>query len=315
MFADIRAACAGVAARADFVRLNDSALPVYAATLTDLPTPHYDTDHHFLGTPEATLAYVVVLDTVNFGSGYFPFLSKRPGLSGYFTVSTCLKDRFERLGPPGAAELRDLSLRNCAALFEQPLENPVQTELIALFAQALNDLGAWLERRFEGSFGNLVEAAEGSAETLATLLAEMPFFQDVSVYKGVQVPLYKRAQITASDLALAFGGRGFGAFHDLDALTMFADNLVPHVLHLDGLLEYEASLLEHLARGELLPPGSPQEVELRAVGLHAVECLVAELRRQGVGVSARQLDILLWDRGQAARYRAQPRHRTRTVFY
>ncbi len=37
---------------------------------------------------------------------------------------------------------------------------------------------------------------------------------------------YKRAQIVASDLALA----GVARFADLDRLTIFADNLVPHVL-------------------------------------------------------------------------------------
>ncbi|CAN5728147.1 hypothetical protein BH24DEI2_BH24DEI2_11730 [soil metagenome] len=316
MFADIRTACAQVAVQADFVRLNETVLPAYAATLlTRSTTPHYDTDHHFLGTPEATLAYVVTLDTVNFGSGYFPYLHKRPGLSGYFMVATCLKERFEASGALSTAELQGLDFKNCATLFEQPLTHPAQTELMTLFARALGDLGAWLERRFGGNFAHPTEAAEGSAETLATLLTEMPFFQDVSIYKGVQVPLYKRAQITASDLALAFDGKSFGAFHDLDTLTMFADNLVPHVLHMDGVLEYTPSLLELLSRGEQLPPDSPQEVELRAVALHVVERLVDELRRQGEQVSARQLDIALWDRGQAPRYRTQPRHRTRTVFY
>lgn len=315
MFADIRLSCAEVAARADFVLINEDALHLYAAALPVDLQASYDTDHHFLGEPEATLSYIVTLDTVNFGSGFFPYLNKRPGLSGYFTVACCLKEHFERFGPLKATDLRDLSLQTCAAIFEQRLENRVQAELIALFQRALNDLGRWLERRFGGSFISLIDAAQGSAETLATLLSEMPFFQDVSVYKGHRVPLYKRAQITASDLALAFDGKGYGAFDDLDALTMFADNLVPHVLHLDGVLGYESSLAEHIGRGDLLEPGSPPEVELRAVALHAVERLVEAVNRQGKTVSAQQLDIALWNRGQDPRYRAQPRHRTRTVFY
>lgn len=315
MFAEIRLACAEVAARADFVSINEDALHPYAAALPVDLRASYDTDHHFLGEPEATLSYVVTLDAVNFGSGFFPYLNKRPGLSGYFTVACCLKEHFERFGFLKAAELRDLTLQACAAIFEQRLENRVQAELIALFKQALNDLGWWLERRFGGSFVSLADAAQGSAETLATLLSEMPFFQDVSVYKGRRVPLYKRAQITASDLALAFDGKGFGAFDDLDALTMFADNLVPHVLHLDGILSYEPSLAEHIGRGDLLEPDSPPEVELRAVALHAVERLVDTLNRQGKIVSAQQLDIALWNWGQDPRYRTQLRHRTRTVFY
>ena len=32
-------------------------------------------------------------------------------------------------------------------------------------------------------------------------------------------------------------------------------------------------------------------------------------------VLRRTLDMWLWNRGQAPRYKARPRHRTRTVFY
>jgi hypothetical protein len=147
------------------------------------------------------------------------------------------------------------------------------------------------------------------------LLAAMPFYRDVARYQGRDVPLLKRAQITASDLALAFGGEGWGRFDDLDDLTLFADNLVPHVLHTDGLLAYSPDLRARLMRRELLEPGEPAEVELRAVAVHAVEHLREALAGLGVIASARHLDILLWNRGQAERYRRQPRHRCRTVFY
>jgi hypothetical protein len=36
---------------------------------------------------------------VNFGSGYFSHLRKRPGLSGCFTIAAALKERFEAWGP------------------------------------------------------------------------------------------------------------------------------------------------------------------------------------------------------------------------
>ena len=44
----------------------------------------------------------------------------------------------------------------------------------------------------------------------------------------LQVFLYKRAQIFAGDLFGAFGGRGLGAFHDIDQITMFADYRCEH---------------------------------------------------------------------------------------
>ncbi|MDP9375300.1 MAG: queuosine salvage family protein [Chloroflexota bacterium] len=113
---------------------------------------------------------------------------------------------------------------------------------------------------------------------LVELLAAMPSFRDVAIYRGRAVPYYKRAQLAAADLALALGGAGLGAFDDRDRLTIFADNLVPHVLRVDGVLRYDDTLAARVAAGELLLPGEPSEVEIRAAAVHAVELLVAACR-------------------------------------
>lgn len=195
MFAGIKQACAEVAARAQHVKLEATDLKTYAATLQmeALEPLSYDADHHFLGSPEDTLAYLLTLDAINFGSGYFPHLQKRPGLSGYCTVALSLKERFEQNGPFSPQVLLELSPQDCAALFRQPPGNEVRDDLMRLFARALNDLGKWVLERYAGEFVNVIEAAGGSAEKLALTLAEMPFFQDVAVYRGASVPLYKRA--------------------------------------------------------------------------------------------------------------------------
>jgi hypothetical protein len=184
-----------------------------------------------------------------------------------------------------------------------------------LFAHALRDLGRFLLERHGGRFEGPVEAAAGSCERLVRELAAMPFYRDVARYDEVTVPFYKRAQITCADLALAFGGRGPGAFRDLTALTLFADNLVPHVLRMKGVLRYAEGLSARIEREELLVCGSPEEVELRAVALHAVELLAAACARRGFPVPPYALDHLLWARGQAPEIKAVPRHRTRCTYY
>jgi hypothetical protein len=168
-------------------------------------------------------------------------------------------------------------------------------ELMGLYAEALRDLGRFLDAR---RALDIVAEADGSAERLASMLAAgMPFFDDVG--------FWKRAQIVPNDLALA----GVASFHDLDRLTIFADNLVPHVLRVEGVLRYEPSLAARIDAGELLPPGE-EEREIRGCAVHACELLSARL-----AIPARVLDTSLWTKGQAPRYKALPRHRTRTVFY
>ena len=313
----IRTSCAAVADRATSVRIDDRHIAPYAGALPldQIGQSELDPRYHYLGQPEETVAFVLALDSINFGSGYFPHLRKREGLSGYFTVAASLTDRFRARGPFSPRELVVLTPDDCAALFGQRADGGAVDELMGLFARSLNDLGRYVSERFDGRFVGLVEAAGGSAERLVGLLAEMPYFRDVERYGELEVPFYKRAQLTAADLALALGGRGWGAFRDLDRLTIFADNLVPHVLRVDGILRYEPDLARRIDTGELIPAGSPEEVEIRACALHAVELLAAELRRAGHSIRSMQLDYLLWNRGQQPSYKAIPRHRTRSVFY
>ncbi len=98
-------------------------------------------------------------------------------------------------------------------------------------------------------------------------------------------------------------------FRDLDALTIFADNLVPHVLRCEGVLVYDALLAAHVDAGELLPFG-PWEREIRGCAVHACAQLAPRL-----GLREPALDHLLWSRGQDPAIKARPRHRCRTVYY
>jgi hypothetical protein len=143
----------------------------------------------------------------------------------------------------------------------------------------------------------------------------MPLFRDVAEYRGVSVPFFKRAQLTAVDLHIAFSGREPGRFDDLERLTLIADNLVPHVLHHDGILAYDEALAARIDAGEPIPAGSAEEVEIRACTVHAGELLLNGLRQRGRNAGAPWLDNLLWHRGQRPEFRRLPRHRTRTPFY
>jgi len=285
---DVRAACAEIARTARHVRIDEDRLDA----VDPGPPPELDRDRHYLeGAPEDVADFMLILDSINFGSGWFPTLRKRPGMSGYFTVASSLTDFWRRGGGWSVHELRTLKAVDVAGVLGQ---EPAH-ELMTLYADALRALGRFLggRRALE-----LVSEARASAERLAAMLAfGMPFFDDVG--------FWKRAQIAANDLALA----GVAEFHDLDRLTIFADNLVPHVLRVDGALVYEPALAARIDAGELLAPGE-EEREIRGCAVHACELLAERLE-----MPARLLDVALWTKGQAPEYKAVPRHRTRTVFY
>jgi hypothetical protein len=280
----VRENAAAIAAGAEQVSINLERL----GQIEPGPPPELDPEKHYLeGSREDVATYLLTLDAINFGSGWFPTLRKRPGCSGYYTISWALADRFREHGPWSSQELWTLDADELADVLGQERGH----ELVRLYASALHQLGGWLGDR------RALDVIPDSAEALAESLREMPFFDDLG--------FWKRAQITANDLHLA----GIAEFADIDRLTIFADNLVPHVLRVDGVLSYDEELARRIDAGELLEPGE-EEREIRGCAIHACELIAAEL-----GIPARDLDVMLWNRGQGERYKSRPRHRTRTVYY
>jgi hypothetical protein len=295
---EIRVACARVAAKATRVRVNEDAIDAYAAGLPAGSPPAPDLA---AGTPdEQRAAFLLTLNAINFGSGWFPTLRKRPGMSGFRTVEAGLREH----GPWTAAELQRIDREEIARALGQDPEH----ELMGLFEIALQELGSRVQEEHGGGFLDLAGHGEGSAEKLAAHLATWPTWHDVSPYDGERVPLFKRAQIAAADLALA----GLAPAYDLDRLTLFADNLVPHVLRLDGVLDFDDELTKRIDAEQLIEYDSPEEVEIRACALHAVELLV---QAHPGRTTATAVDNNLWHRGAGARYKARPRHRARTTAY
>ena len=311
----MRSGCALVASDASHVRIVAERLDAYAEALplergTDPVTVLPEAD----GDAETLAAYVLSLDAINYGSGFFPSLRKRPGLSGYRTIEAALCERFESQGPLSAAELSATTATSVARLLGQhPAGKPIG-ELMRLYAESWRDLGNLVTHESGGVFGELVASARGSAEAMVRTLLRMPLYRDVARYDALVIPFLKRAQLTVADLAAALPD-GLGDFRDLDRLTLFADNLVPHVLRVDGLLEYQDVLLARIERAEQIPAGSREEIEIRACAVHTVELLVARVHDCGGTLTAADLDYLLWARGAAPRYKSRPRHRTRTTYY
>jgi hypothetical protein len=293
---DVRAACAWVAERARRVRVVEDAVAGYAETLGAESPPAPDLDG---ATLEERAAFSLTLNAINFGSGWFPTLRKAAGMSGFRTVEAGLRAH----GPWSADALAAMTPEEIAAAVGQDPGH----ELMGHFATHLRELGGRVRDAHEGSFLALARSGEGSAVRLAEHLGSWPTWRDVSTYDGAEVPFFKRAQIAAADLALA----GIAPAEDIGQLTLFADNLVPHVLRIDGVLRFDDDLVARIDAEQLLEHDSPEEVEIRACALHAVELLVAAHGN----TTATAVDYVLWNRGAGPRYKAQPRHRARTTDY
>ena len=302
----VREAAAWVAGRARSVAIEAGAIESYAAALPEAaePSPPDPVTEPLEGGREERIAFVVCLDAINFGSGWWPTIRKRPERSGYFTIAAGMTERFRREGSWPPSRLASVGRDEIAVALGQDPQHP----LMEHFAVALRDVGIHVRDEHGGSFERLVEAARGSAVAMAELLAGWQAFADTSEYERRRVPFFKRAQIVAADLTRM----GLADFGDLDRLTAFADNLVPHVLRVDGVLRLDSALKAKIEAGDLLDHGSPEEVELRACAVHAVELLTSATDGR---LAPSEIDAILWNRGSASRYKSIPRSRSRNTAY
>lgn len=121
-------------------------------------------------------------------------------------------------------------------------------------------------QKYSCSFTNCIKAANGSAAGLVNLLADdFACFRDETKFEGRRKPVrfLKRAQILVADIWACFQGEGYGAFRDIDKITMFADYRVPQILSTMGCIYYSPTLSEVVKEKKLIEKGSSWEVQLR----------------------------------------------------
>jgi hypothetical protein len=310
-----------VAAESHQVQIDEQDLIRFAKGLSEkeVQLPPWENLYHFYDGGEKTVFYLLVLDTLNFCFWPAPremkweveYKSRK--LSGYYALAVCLKQALESGTIIDRAEfLAELSLNGLKDI----LGGRGELQLLNQRVQNLNELGKALLDEYNGKASKFVEAAGESAIALVRILyRRLSSFRDVAKYRGHQVPFYKRAQIFAADLCGAFHGRKWGRFADMDKLTAFADYKLPQVLRHLGILRYAPDLAKKIDQRILIEAGSPEEVEIRANTIWAVEYIRRELEKMGKGLKAFEIDWILWNMGQDEAFKERPYHRTVTIFY
>ena len=281
--------------------------------------PAWNRRYHFDSTGRDRVFYLLVLDSLNFcfwpapGKAQWEIDCKSEKLSGYYALANALKQALESGIPFTKADyLAELSLGK----LKQILGGRGELQLLQNRVKILNELGQLLLEEYGGEATRLVESAGMSAVKLVRLLVEkLSSFQDVAQYLGHAVFFYKRAQIFAADLHGAFNGREWGSFNDMDRLTAFADYKLPQVLRHVGILRYAQTLAQKVDQKMLPTSGSPDEVEIRANTIWAVELMRQQLEQTGGRLRAFEIDWILWDMGQDLAFKARLYHRTVSIYY
>jgi hypothetical protein len=307
-----------VVAHARWVHIHHDAIERAADTLveTRIEPPAWNYAYHFFDGTARTVNYLFLLDALNFcfwGTPRWSITYRGKRLDGYWALAAALKRALEREPHFADADfLARLSPRDLARVLRGNVLIPLFTERW----RNARELGTILREHWGGSAIAFVADARGDAPRLAQMIADnFSSFNDVAVYENREVRFFKRAQILVADLWGAFGGKAWGAFERLDTLTAFADYKLPQILRAWGILRYAPSLARRVDAQIELAAGSPEEIEIRAATLWAVEFLRDALARRRRKLWSIHLDWILWQASQTRATGIKPYHRVRTVFY
>ncbi|KAL8657568.1 MAG: hypothetical protein Q9226_001778 [Calogaya cf. arnoldii] len=197
-------------------------------------------------------------------------------------------------------------------------------ELIPLLDErmaCIREAGRILAEEFNGSVTYLIEQAKQSATALVNLLViNFPCFKDIATFENRPINFYKRAQIFVADLWACFEAQNYGYFHDIDAITMFADYRIPQMLHSLGCLRYSPPLESRIRNLKELESGGSWEVQLRGCSIWCVELIRKEILRHHpkAEINAILIDFFLYDTMKEREIEAVetiPHHRTRSIWY
>ncbi|GIY01518.1 queuosine salvage protein [Caerostris extrusa] len=281
-------------------------------------------------TLTSTLDWIFLLDTLNFsfwadkGKAYKVTFEGKTH-TGYWSlcaaVKRAIKEGYNIISP---VYYSTISLVTLAHIFRS--DTGTEIPLFKERHKILIETGKCLIEKFNCTFSTCVTMAKNSAQNLLKIVYEnFPSYRDEATIDGHIVSFYKRAQILVADIWLCCEGKNWGAFEDIDSLTIFADYRIPQALVYLGAMKYSEELQIKLEKGELLENGSRYEVEIRGCTIQVCELiyqLIKAKQKEGkvlksLNINLILIDNFLWEyrRSHAKEMEHVPFHRTRCIYY
>lgn len=297
-----------------YISINmDTLEPLSAALQIRIQEKHLLTENQF-GVEHPTPQAILFIDTVNFS--FWPSEGEKKwrveypqgimsdGWDGLCTAFRRAVDEGIPIFDP--AYLKDIPLDDVRHIFRG--KDGTTIPLLVERHAFLQETARVLIKRFGGNAENLLKEATYDAAGIAHLLVDyFPSFRDISVWKGNEVFLLKRAQIYPYDASLVLGS----PIHGTEKLTIFPDYKLPQILRHHNVLVYDRSLAKRVDSKQEIPRDSQEELEIRVATIWICEMLAAKLGKPAV-----MIDNALWvlvARDRNSNQDMKPYHRTRTT--
>ncbi|EGR33530.1 UPF0553 family protein, putative [Ichthyophthirius multifiliis] len=283
----------------------------------------YGCHYSNFNSPEQTIAYIFILDTLNFC--FWPCKEEFEYDDLANGVKNLIFNHYEDVLPKNIININEQFIK------EQVFKN-IDFPLIDERTRLLQEIGKITLNYFQGEYINIIKEANKSSVKLVDILTSFfNNFQDIAIYQGHQICFYKRAQILVADLFGAFKGQSFGEFYDIDQLTTFPDYRVPQILNQFQVIQYSNELQNIIDNKTIIQHGSEyevlliilfinifiiwQKIEIRACTVYSVEELKKYLKQKGKDLHSIEIDWILWQKGEENRHNIKNHHRVLSIYY
>ncbi len=158
-------------------------------------------------------------------------------------------------------------------------------------------------------FSDLIKNIDNDTELFEFIVRNFSYFEDKSIYDGVEVYFYKRAQLLVSDI-LHVKSVKEKITVDYGNLVGCADYKLPQVMRAYGILEYNKELENIVDSGILILADSEMENEIRASTLVVIDYMSKKL-----DIPRMDINDYIWLLGQDKEKMTKPYHKTITNKY
>lgn len=304
---------------AQFVAINDAQIALYADQFDDRHTKHWLSAAPFdlsSFNTQQKAHFLLLFNALSFcywGEPKWTVTYEGKSYDGAWGMIVSLGKAIQA-GIP----LLDFSF--CAHIdektFAEILSGNVPIPLFQERLRIIKEIGTVMTKTFDSDLRNLIKQSNNDVQTLlANILVSFPSFQDRSLYQEREILFAKRAQLLIADLCQMLKGTEYGHVDGVETLTACADYKLPQILRKLGILTYAPNLEKNIDTKMEILHGTPEEVELRAHTIWAVERLTREIRKRNPSILPMEVNDHLWLATQEKFPDDKPYHRTRTTAY
>ncbi|MDD3048581.1 MAG: queuosine salvage family protein [Bacilli bacterium] len=301
-----------VVENSDYVKINESKIDSFIKELPKLEHQHWLADKDLDLTEKEIILFSFLCVSINFCFWQKPQWlitynnKKMHGSTAlYYSLLNKIETDKDFLN---INKLINLTKEEFKDIFKAEVEISLVDKRYELFMDTINVIYKKQDKFYEELY-----SIYNDEDMIKYIVTNFKYFNDVSIYKNIEVIFYKRATLLVDDL-VSVSNTIKNNIKNINNLLACADYVIPKTLRAYGILEYNDELSKIIEEEKEIPHDSNMEIEIRANMIYAIELIKDKLALNNIIINSMELDNIIWLFGHKIKLNDH-RHHTTTIFY